>query len=575
MDWDIPFAPEYLGHLDIENLHTDPFTQEIEWQHPLAMAAKANSADMPMLHEIQKLPPDEIERWYEAMDIELGALREKQTMSEIPRSAVPPDKQIVKSTWAFRRKRRPNGEIHKYKARFVVRGDLQKLDETESTYSPVVDWSTIRLLFVLTVARSHLRSKTIDFNAAFVQSTLPEPIYLELPPGYASTNGDMVYKVVRSLYGDIRAAKLWYKHLRNILITKLNFTISTVDSCLFIRNNLVFIFYVDDGIIISLSDKLVDDFIQELRLAKLDLGVEADYAGYLGVNVDQQSDGTLLLSQTGLIERILADLGLSGSASTKATPAASILTHHKTSPPLQAPFDYRSVLGKIMYLSSNTRCDLAFANHQCARFSTDPRSPHGIAIKRIGRYLLGTRDKGTIIKPSHDLSLNCYADADFAGMFTSSDPNDPKSVKSRTGFVVTLAGTPVAWTSKLQSETALSTMEAEYIALSQALRVLLPLRTILEEVSNALHLSHDARSTIRSQIFEDNEACLKLATSDPPKMTPRSKSIAVKYHWFREHLIPGIIDIIPIASKQQLADIFTKPLTASAFAELRKQLLGW
>jgi hypothetical protein len=118
-------------------------------------------------------------------------------------------------------------------------------------------------------------------------------------------------------------------------------------------------------------------------------------------------------------------------------------------------------------------------------------------------------------------------------------------------------------------------MEAEYIALSQALRVLLRLRTVLKEVCGALNLDHGTKSSIRSQIFEDNEACLKLATSDPPKMTPRSKSIAVKYHWFREHLIPGIVDIMPISSQRQLADIFTKPLSANTFVDLRKQLLGW
>ena len=180
-----------------------------------------------------------------------------------------------------------------------------------------------------------------------------------------------------------------------------------------------------------------------------------------------------------------------------------------------------------------------------------------------------------IIRPTKDLTLDCYADADFAGLFSSSDPDDPKSVKSRSGFIITLGKIPVSWSSKLQSETALSTMEAEYISLSQALRVLLPLRIILDEVSTALSLKHDPHSAIRSTIFEDNQACLALATSDPPKMTPRSKSIAVKYHWFREHLEPGVVDIAPIASADQLADIFTKPLTPAIFLHLRKELLGW
>jgi hypothetical protein len=180
-----------------------------------------------------------------------------------------------------------------------------------------------------------------------------------------------------------------------------------------------------------------------------------------------------------------------------------------------------------------------------------------------------------IIRPTKDITLDCYADADFAGLFSTSDPDDPKSVKSRSGFGITLGQIPVSWGSKLQSETALSTMEAEYISLSQALRVRLPLRIVLDEVSTFLHLKHDPHSLIKSTIFEDNQACLALGTSDPPILTPRSKSIAVKYHWFREHLQPGVIDIQSIASADQLADIFTKPLSPAIFIHLRKLLLGW
>ena len=113
--------------------------------------------------------------------------------------------------------------MYKLKARCAVRGDLQVLDDSQSTFSPVVEWSTVRLLFVLTVARG-LHRQTIDFNNAFVQSHLPEPIYLELPPEYTSPKGtDNVYKVRKSLYGDVRAAKLWYKHLCRILFHCLSF----------------------------------------------------------------------------------------------------------------------------------------------------------------------------------------------------------------------------------------------------------------------------------------------------------------------------------------------------------------
>lgn len=494
LDWDAPFSQDYESFYSLNLLHIDPHTNEIDWIHPFTLSAKASSADTPTLREIQQMPPDKIERWYDAMDVELQALRDKKTMTEINRCDVPRGRQIVKSTWAFKRKQRPNGEIYKLKACFVlVLGDLQRLDDTDSTFSPVVDWSTVCLLFILTVAQ-RLRSTTINFNAAFVQSDLPEPIYLELSPGYAVPNEDKVYKVDKYLYGDVRAARLWYKHLSSALVSKMNFKKSTIDSCLYLRDGLVFVFYVDNGIIVSPDDEKTQSFISELCQWKFDLDIEADYAGYLGVDIIAQPDGTLLMSQTGLIERILVDLGLTNSTSTKATPAAEILGPFKASPPFEECFNYRSVIGKILYVSSNTRCEITLANHQCARFSIDPRAPHGIAIKRIGRYLLGSRDKGMIIKPTKDITLNCYADANFAGLFSTSDPDDPKSVKSRSGYIITLGQIPVSWGSKLQSETALSTMEAEYISLSQALRVLLPLRIVLDEVSIYLHLKRDPQS---------------------------------------------------------------------------------
>ena len=123
-----------------------------------------------------------------------------------------------------------------------------------------------------------------------------------------------------------------------------------------------------------------------------------------------------------------------------------------------------------MYLATNSRPDIAFAVNQCSRFSMDPKRSHEKALKRIGRYLKGARNSGMIIKPDPSLGLDLYADADFAGLFSVEDPNDPTRVKSRTEWLTTLGGDPVTWSSKLQSEIALSTMEVEYIALSTGMR---------------------------------------------------------------------------------------------------------
>jgi hypothetical protein len=581
LDWTQPYSREYGIFHVYDDLGTDPDTDETDWMHPFALAAKATSVDSPTYREILTMGEEEREKWFIAMEAELTALLEKETFTVIDRSSVPlisgsdrQQHQIVKSTWVLKRKRRPDGMITKLKARFCVRGDIQQLADNETTYAPVVDWGTVRLLFTLSVAHN-LPTKQIDFRNAFVQSRLPEPIYLELPQGFDETG--KVFKVDKSLYGDKRAPKLWFEHLRdNMICSQLGFTQSEADPCLFVKEGIAFITYVDDGIFVAKDTRLIDESIALLRQRGLDLDEEDDYAGYLGIDLQRQPDGSIHLLQTGLIERIIADLDLTDSPKTKETPSAGPLGACKDSLPLRVPWNYRSVIGKLFYVGNNTRSDIAFANHQCARFSSDPRVPHGMAVKRIAMYLKKTLNQGTVIRPNNkELTLDCYCDADFAGLFAVEDPEDPRCTRSRTGFVITLGGTPVIWASRLQTETALSTMEAEYIALSTAMRSLLPLRHTLQELVAALSLSQDQKSVIHSTIWEDNAAALILANSDPPRLTKRSKHIHVKYHWFKSHLVAGLIEIKPIDTKNQLADFLTKSLPIALLAPFREKLMGW
>ncbi len=276
--------------------------------------------------------------------------------------------------------------------------------------------------------------------------------------------------------------------------------------------------------------------------------------------------------QPGLIQKIISACGLQDQSAKHDTPATLILTSDLTGPAREHSWNYRSIIRMLSYLASSTRPDIAFAVHQCACFTTAPRRIHELAIRQIVRYLKATSTKGYILKPSTSRNLDCYVDADFAGPWTSSTSEDPSSVKSRTGYVITFASCPVLWSSKLQTEVALSTTEAEYIALSQSTRDLIPMRHLLHELSKATKLI--VGSTIaHSTIFEDNKGCVELANA--PRMRPRTRHIALKYHHFRSHIENGSISIQWIDTKHQLADIFTKPLAASSFISLRQSLLGW
>jgi len=234
------------------------------------------------------------------------------------------------------------------------------------------------------------------------------------------------------------------------------------------------------------------------------------------------------MMQPGLIESILQDLMLDKPGThTKDTPAMGILHPDRHGHPCEDTWNYRSVIGKLNYLAQNTRPDITFAVHQCAHYSNSPSALHELAVKRIGRYLHLTKNKGMIMSPQRDFRLDMYVDADFAGLWHRDHAELHECALSRTGYIITYCGCPIQWASKLQSEIALSTTESEYIALSMATRELLPLHRLVSKLHQHSFIatpldpvfSHTKTNHLHtSKIYEDNAACIILAYSDGTKL---------------------------------------------------------
>jgi hypothetical protein len=559
------------------NVTVDPFTMETYVLHPLLFKSQIDALDNPRYREVASLDHEDPESqlWKEAMNKELQQLHDKGTYEIVAKATI--EGKIIPTTWVFKRKRLPDGTIYKYKARLCIRGDLQapQLDRND-TYAPVASWDTIRLMFSLCVQHG-IKSRQIDFANAFVQAERDEPIYLALPPGFSNTSSTHCMKVTKSLYGDARAPRMWYDHLTTAL-SSMGFTPSPIDPCLFLRKDCIFLFWVDDAIICSHDDSVISSVIQDLRQRNFDIDDDTGVGSmenYLGIQLaaDPSVPGSLHLTQPHLISRIVDSLGLT-DAKPVSTPAVTILHKDNDSDPHdQWRFNYRSVIGMLNYLANNTRPDISFAVHQCARFSHAPQQVHAEAVKRIGRYLIGTSKNGLIVRPTTTTCrLDCYADADFAGLWNAQQPNVVGNLRSRTGYLLTLGNTPVVWASKLQGVIALSTMESEFISLSAALKALIPLRDTHQRIATALSLPYESES----RIFEDNQACITLATTDPPRMTPRSKHIAIRYFWFREHLRNCTqLKIVYIPTNDQRANHLTKPLPTATFLKERRTVLGW
>ena len=253
--------------------------------------------------------------------------------------------------------------------------------------------------------------------------------------------------------------------------------------------------------------------------------------GFPGIQFIRDKNNNLTMTHTGLIERILSAMDMEDC-------------NHKYTPVKKDPlckdvdgsqccndWDYRSIVVMILYLAGSTRPDIAYALHQCARFSHSPKHSHKIVVKHVARYLKGNQTKGIIMTPDREnLRIDMYAE--FAGLYTTEDMIDPVSVNSRSGVMLTFGNVPVLWSSKLQSELSLSTLETDYIALYQGMRDLLSATRLMTELGKRVNYKLDKVSYV-SMVWEDNTGTQNLANGKVSLMTSRTKHIGIKYHWFR------------------------------------------
>ena len=514
-----------------------------------------------------------LEEWMKAALQEIASLEKHGTWEVDDQSNA--QGKILPGTWVFRIKRAPDGTILKFKARYCVRGDLQTTQQ--ETYAPVVGWSTIRLFLILSILLQW-DTKAIDFSQAFVQAALSYPIWIHLPRGFhTGTESKKCLKLVKSLYGLAEAPRLWYLHLFDALVNKLGFTQSKIDACLLMKKGMMIVVFVDDCAISYQHEKDYHKLISDLRKIGFELTEEGEFSKFLGINFDRKGN-TVHMTQTGLIERIAEATGLTNSNPNHTPTHQEALGKDLEGPPMNENWSYRSVVGMLLYLSTNTRPDIAFAVSQVARFSNNPKQSHAVAVKTIVRYLIGTKNKGTLVTPTGKLDIQLYVDADFAGLFKKEHEKDPDSARSRTGYILLLGGFPLIWKSQLQSKIALSTLEAEYSALSSATRALIPIRELLFEISDTIALPQSLITTIRSTVFEDNQGAFLLAVTQ--RISARTRYFTVEYHHFWEYVKmedenKRKIFLEKVATELQGADFLTKGQPKFIYQNNRFIILGW
>ncbi|GJR29538.1 ribonuclease H-like domain, reverse transcriptase, RNA-dependent DNA polymerase [Tanacetum coccineum] len=454
-------------------------------------------------------------KWIEAMKIKLDSINKNNTWTL---TTLPPNQKAIGLKWFFKTKRDAKGNIIKYKARLVAKGYVQDQGiDFYKVFALVAQIETVRLILAL-AAYHGWQVHHLDVKLAFLHGDLKEEVYVTQPEGFVQQgNSGKVYKLTKALYGLRQAPRAWNVKLDQTL-KLLNFKKCNLEQAVYTKRSktstLIVGVYVDDLIITGTPRKEIDAFKSQMqeKFEMSDLGL---LAYYLGIEVTQ-TGGEITIKQTGYINKILKDTSMTDSNDTKIPmDPGTKLVKAEDGNSVDATY-YRSLIGSLRYLL-HTRPDLSYSVRLLSRSMQDPKDHHLKAVKQVIRYIKGTKEHGIIYKKEG-------------------------------GCKITVA---------------LSSCESEFMAATGAACQALWLKRLLSELTGW----EEKRITLKV----DNVSAIALVKN--PVFHGRSKHIDIRYHFIRECVENGHINVEHISGELQRADILTKALPRLKFVIMR-QMLG-
>jgi transposase InsO family protein len=519
-------------------------------------------SEIPMKHAMAGHDAGE---WRRAIAAEMKSVIRNDTWTLVDR---PRGCKIVGSRIVLRNKFKPDGTLERRKARLVAQGFSQQPGiHFQETFAPVARFSSIRIMASL-AARYGMKIRQFDVATAFLNGELKEEIYMEPPKGFRDilqriiesegdslvgakarsmlreySRGNKVCFLKKSLYGLRQAGRSWYLKLDETLRHS-GAVPTAADPCLFQigsgEDATLIAIYVDDILIASRNQRKIAE-ISKVLSSKFEIKDLGDASFCLGVEFGRV-DGRVTLHQRGYIKDMLARFGMSECkpVATPVEPGTKLIKKQRQSNE-ELRFPYRELLGSLTYLSTTTRPDISFAVSHLGQFNNCYGEDHWTAAKRVLRYLKGTVDLGLVYEPDSD-PLTGFVDADWGSC--------TEDRRSFTGYIFLLNGGPVSWDSRKQRTVALSTTEAEYMALSEGVKEAIYLQRLLQELG--------ADEMIGSVVFCDNKGSLRLAEN--PTFHARSKHIDIRHHFVRDVLRTKKVTLEHVPTDHQVADFLTKGL---------------
>ena len=490
----------------------------------------------------EALNSEESVEWRAAIEREIHKLELNQTW--IVCRKLPENTKVLPTKWVFDFKKDHNNEIIAYKARLVVRGDLQI--DFKDTFSPTLNDKSFRMLICI-ATEHHLDIHHMDFDTAFLNGMIEDDVYIKLPAGIEG-NHHYPLKLKKALYGLKQSAKIWFQTINEYLL-KIGFT--CISDNIYSRNQVLIGLYVDDLLILFNDPQKLKQFKTEImaKFAMKDLGEITKFNGY---QVYKTIEG-YYLSQEAYINQMLKDFDMM-DVKIQATPicATNTLTEGNE---LDDNQTYQRATCSINYLSTKTRPEITYTVNTLLRFNAKPKACHWKALKHLFGYLKGTTKVGLNYKRSKiSTNLSAYSDADWA-------TKDHEGKRNSTSGCLVIHTGIISWKSKRQEVIATSSTHSEIIAASEVAKEIIYLRNLYYNILDSLGSTKLIREP--TKLLIDNTATI--ATIKSHQFTDKSKHIEVRHQYVREQVSLKKITVQHVSSSDQRADMLTKALDKQVF----------
>jgi hypothetical protein len=481
----------------------------------------------------------------------------------------------------------PDGIFDKIKSRLVCRGDMQdrSLYSDNDTSAPTADLSSVLSVAAIAACESRYVA-TCDIGGAFLNADMFKgqdrtvivkldphitKMLVELKPDYRSFvghNGGLYVELDKAMYGCIESARLWFEHLRKVLVDEFGFTQNIYDQCTFnfidmSGYQVTIVLHVDDMLITCANKTTLEWVLQQLSAQFPDTKSHfGPHVPFLGMNMDFSVPGDVRITMHGAEIDIIAMAGNIGNRFTTSPADESLFVVDPDSKPVNEEGQdwFRSNVAKLLYLlGKRSRPEILTAAAFLATRATKADMDDVSKLSRALRYVRDSPNRGIRLSPgAHGVSVRAYVDAAYGVHMDG---------KSHTGVSIFIGNAgPVFVRSTKQPITAKSSTESELIATSDSANQVFHIRNFI------IAQGHDHEP---ATIFQDNMSCMALLEKGR-STSMRTRHIQIRYFWVKERVDNGEAVIMHMRSESMgPANALTKPLVGKQFIEERQQLTNW